>query len=402
MKSFFAWVAATSTAFARAIGRLVARTWRAFARLVVALWRSRATRWVGRTTWTATRVAAWTVLFAGVTLAGGYLGFRHVPPGYAGVKQSNFGGDGIEARDYATGLHFAPRVLDEWHLVDLRTQLLSFAWNTEGGEHPMLEVRTKDGNVAQIGVSVPYRVKTGEASALVRDGLKHAWKQRVKSTVEKVLSSEFGAFTFASLTDTDQRLALLESALPRLNESLAPLHVRAERILVTHVFFGMEFEKKLQQTQLTRQTALMLDATTELEKQRQATNLFQDGIDAAEKRIRVELETEIARVLAAGREKIVEAYGAAKEYDRTRRNAATAEAERLIAEGDRAMIRAQQEKEELANEVYDSAGGRLMLARQAAENLNIRQVTLNSNDPRVPSILDLNELVALLIGSPKR
>jgi hypothetical protein len=44
----------------------------------------------------------------------------------------------------------------------------------------------------------------------------------------------------------------------------------------------------------------------------------------------------------------------------------------------------------------------MMLARRAAENLNIRQVTLNSNDPRVPSVLDLDDLVKLLIGSGAR
>ncbi|MBK7643873.1 MAG: hypothetical protein IPJ19_12645 [Planctomycetes bacterium] len=39
-----------------------------------------------------------------------------------------------------------------------------------------------------------------------------------------------------------------------------------------------------------------------------------------------------------------------------------------------------------------------MLARQAAQNLNLRSVTLNSNDPRVPLILDLDELAARLLG----
>ncbi len=47
-----------------------------------------------------------------------------------------------------------------------------------------------------------------------------------------------------------------------------------------------------------------------------------------------------------------------------------------------------------------TSGGRLWLARQAAENLNIRTVTLNSNDPSVPSVLDLDGMVKLLMGAP--
>jgi hypothetical protein len=44
----------------------------------------------------------------------------------------------------------------------------------------------------------------------------------------------------------------------------------------------------------------------------------------------------------------------------------------------------------------------MMLARKAAENLNIRHVTLNSNDPRVPSVLDLDELARILVGRERK
>ena len=50
------------------------------------------------------------------------------------------------------------------------------------------------------------------------------------------------------------------------------------------------------------------------------------------------------------------------------------------------------------NEALEPAGGRLYLAREAASNLRFGAVMLNSNDPRVPSILDLDGMVALLIG----
>ena len=55
-------------------------------------------------------------------------------------------------------------------------------------------------------------------------------------------------------------------------------------------------------------------------------------------------------------------------------------------------------QEELKNGVYATPGGRVMLARDAASNLKFRQVILNSNDPRVPSLLDLDALVSTLLG----
>jgi hypothetical protein len=70
-----------------------------------------------------------------------------------------------------------------------------------------------------------------------------------------------------------------------------------------------------------------------------------------------------------------------------------------VAEGERALAQVEAQKLELVNQTYGSAGGRVMLARHAAENLDIRSVTLNSNDPRVPSILDLDDLAQRLLGS---
>ena len=43
--------------------------------------------------------------------------------------------------------------------------------------------------------------------------------------------------------------------------------------------------------------------------------------------------------------------------------------------------------------------GEALQARDAAENLNFTSVTLNSNDPAVPSVIDIDALVDLLIGS---
>jgi hypothetical protein len=44
-------------------------------------------------------------------------------------------------------------------------------------------------------------------------------------------------------------------------------------------------------------------------------------------------------------------------------------------------------------------GGRIFLALRAAQNLAVPSVTLNSNDPRVPLVLDLDELTRVLVGA---
>ena len=117
------------------------------------------------------------------------------------------------------------------------------------------------------------------------------------------------------------------------------------------------------------------------------------------KQIVVDWDGRIQERYAEGQRRIVEVQAEARFYDKTRRAEADAAASRSVAEGERALAQAEALKTELSNKTYGTEGGRLLLARHAAENLNIRSVTLNSNDPRVPSILDINELARKLLGN---
>lgn len=372
---------------------VVTGAWRGTVRVL----RSRPVRVVAATTLALVRITAWTAAFAALVLGAGWFAFQRVPDGCIGVRQDNFG-DGIRSVDYAAGIYFAPRGFVTWHTVEKQTRVLDFAWDSEGGDWSPIEVRTKDGNICHLGVSVLYRVKSGEASALVRDGLRTAYHQRVKATTEKIVLEEFGKLTSGEYADTDVRLARCSATLIRLNELLAAYHVEAESLLVTQFLFAMQYEKKLQEQQLVAQEELMTAAQRDLETNRQVYDAEEARIGEAENAIRAERDALIQTRYSEGRKRIVKLEQEAKEYDRRRKIEAQAESDRLVAEGDRAMLRAQGLQETLANELYATDGGRILLARKAAANLNLSRVTLNANDPRVPSVLDLDEMVRLLLG----
>jgi len=387
---------------ASASARRSASTVRALARgsfrgsLAVA--RSRAVRATIAVLFAFVRIAAWTALFAAVTLGTGWFAFQRVPAGFVGVRQDNFG-DGIRAEDYASGIYFAPRGLVTWHEVETKTHVLDFTWESEGGDWPPIEVRTKDGNICHLGVSLLYRVKPGESHALVRDGLRTAFHQRVKGTTEKFVLEEFGKLTSSEYADTDVRLARCAATLARLKVPLAEYHVEADSLIVTQFLFAIQYEVKLQEQQLLAQTDLMTAAQRDLETNREVIAVAEARMEAAEKAIRAERDAVLQTRLAEGRKRIVALEQEAKEYDRRRKVEGQAEFDRLVAEGDRALLQAQGLQELLANELYDTDGGRILLARKAAENLNLKSVTLNANDPRVPNVLDLDQMVRLLLGT---
>ena len=55
-------------------------------------------------------------------------------------------------------------------------------------------------------------------------------------------------------------------------------------------------------------------------------------------------------------------------------------------------------RNQLRTEALNSEGGSILLALDAAQNLNMPKVTLNSDDPAVPLVLDLGQLTQMLIG----
>lgn len=326
-----------------------------------------------------------------------YLFTNRVHAGMIGVRQSQWGGSGVLARDFEPGLWPSLRGWHAWHQLDGRTHYLSFGYETDGAEHPVIDLRTRDGNVVQVSVMVPYRILPGEAHRLVAEGLKGAYPDMVRATARNLLGQELAELTSSDLADTDLRRARCDTALVRLNELLRPFHVRAETIQIHQVFFRMAYETKLQAKQLTRQNALLSEALTLVEEEKRA-DLIAEEIVAEEKRVRAEMDKQIEQEKADAYRRIAEIKREAQERNVLRRVEADAFFEREVATGKLALDRVEALRDELFQATLATPGGRLFLAREAASKLRIESVVLNSSDPTVPSVLDLDEMVELLLG----
>ncbi len=344
----------------------------------------------------ALRVALIGGLCAGVFLGALFLCFQRVPPATIGVLQTQWGG-GIVERDFEPGLHFGLRGWQTWHLLDRRTHFAFFGEHEQGAEAPGLDLRTKEGNEIKVSVLVPYRIIPGQGHALVRDGLRSTYQTLVRATIKDIMMQDLGELGADEFANTPARMARVAASLPRLNVQLARYHVVAESIQIHQVDFRDAYEQVLQKKQLTRQLALLATAATQVEQEMRASTLEQE-IQTSEMRIRGEMDKQIETVRSQGKLAISRVRTQAKEFDFTRRAEVQAEYERRLGEGERALSDANALKERLTNAAYDSPGGRIDLARRAAENLRFREVVLNANDPRSPTVLDLGQLTTLLLG----
>ncbi|HEV8111297.1 MAG TPA: SPFH domain-containing protein [Planctomycetota bacterium] len=345
------------------------------------------------------RVVTAAVVIAALVLGVGATCLVRIPPGTIGVRQFEFGGRGLAERDHAPGIAFSLPLLESWHRLDGTTQVLAFGWESEGGDFPVLDLRTREGTVVKVGAAIVHRIRSGEAWQIVRDGQKMTWPRRVRTAAEDELARAVARLSAAELCDSDVRARCAGEVAEALDRELAPDHVTVERVLLTQVWFGPVHEKKLQAKQLLAQQELLQRAAGDVEAQRSRLAIREQEIENGLAARASDWDRRIAERTAQGRSEIAALQSATKTYDRTHRAKAQADHARLVLEGDQLVARSESLKEGLMRKALATAGGRLWLAREAAENLNIRQVTLNSNDPSVPSVIDLDAIVKLLIGA---
>ncbi len=341
--------------------------------------------------------------------------FIRIHPMDIGVRQARWGGGGIEFTDFTTGFHIDIVGYHRWYTLPRTTHFLHFNADTgaRGSRTPTgprntttwaapLELRTKDQNQTTIEVTVPYRIIPGKAHMILKDGYRNAYRSRVESTVLSELRTELSELSSEDLQSTDMRLARVEELLPELNVRLAEYHCVAERILIRRVSFPPEYEQKLQSKQYITQLAELDGAQALQANEEQVTNSIERQIGAEEKRQNADWDLKIQEEKSKYEVLIAEIHAEAAKYEAQVRAAAEATQVSHEAEGQLAIDQAEALRNELRNDILNSRGGDIFLALEAASNLRMPKIVLNSNDPRVPIVLDIDAMTKLLLGGSSK
>jgi regulator of protease activity HflC (stomatin/prohibitin superfamily) len=334
--------------------------------------------------------------------------FERIEPGEIGVRQSLWGSGGVMREDFKAGYHLGITGVHKWHILDRRTHFINFADESsqleESRRHqnsqqkPALKIRTTDNNVVTLDVTVVYRIKDNGGFEIVEGGDQTQYRDRVASKVQSTLREELSKLTPEDFQETEKRLASVEAALPMLAESIAEFHVEPERILIRAVRFLPSYEDKLQQKQLAQQQERLATAERFVEDAEKITFSIEKETEALEKEKTAEWDKQLQEMRSLNEVAINEIRAAAVRYENQVKPEADKNYDVALAEGKLAIDQAEALRDELRNAALDTAGGRILQARDAAENLQFESVTLNSNDPSVPSIIDIDALTKLLIG----
>jgi len=391
----------------------------------------------------------------------------HVEAGQVGVRYNN--ALGVYEEDLAPGYHL--EIVGLQRVYRLPSSYLQISYTreaqSEGADayeslrgvravrREAFTIRTKDNNTIEIDVSVPYRIKAGEAWKVMDAGNhletgdgKYRFERFAEQTTTGVLREHLAELTTEDFYNTERRLALSSAALKVLNKKLEPYHLEANTILVRATFFRKEYEDQLARIQLNEQSKLLdrakrlvAERQQDLDNYEQQTNAmvsaqeqdwaqriaeldraYQVGsIDTGDDRTpgaarrmlglrapeaKKQLVTRASEVFGIGEERVTDAHllgiknveAEKTEYGQRVESEADAIGARLAAEGEAKLAVIHGAYEARVNQLLASPAGRAYVAYGVADKVKFAEHLTFQSDDGVPTVLNLGELARKLMG----
>ncbi len=370
-----------------------------------------------------------------------------VEVGTVGVRYNN--ALGLQKEDLEPGYHLEILGLQQVWRLPSRYLLI----NHTGDDS--LSIRTKDNNTVNVDLSIPYRVKPGEAWAIMDagnhlpDGPERFRFQRfAEQTVTDVLRGHLAQLRSEDFYHTDRRLEVGNETLSALNEKLAPYHLEANTVLIRAAYFRQEYESQLAQIQFNEQQKLLDGAKRAVATRQQSLDNFvqqthamvaskeqewakriaqldrayQVGlVDTKEDRSpgaarrelvsldekqRAELVTKAAELFGVEESRITDAHllgiknveAETTEYSRRVVAEADAVAARLSAEGEARIAKIKGSYEGRVNQLLNSPAGRAYVGYNAADKVNFASDLTFQSREGLPSVLRLGDFARRFIG----
>jgi regulator of protease activity HflC (stomatin/prohibitin superfamily) len=370
-----------------------------------------------------------------------------VEVGSVGVRYNN--ALGVYQHDLQPGHHLELLGLQRVYRLPSSYLLMDYA------KSDAFSIRTKDNNTILMDVSVPYRIKPGEAWQVMDAGNhlstgdgKYRFQRFAEQITTSVLREHMAELETEDFYDTARRLEVANEALKVLNKKLATYHLEASTILVRATYFRDEYEQQLARIQLNEQQKLLDGAQRAVAQRRQDFDNYEQQTNAmisakeqdwaehiaeldrayqvgsidtgndrtpgSARRMLVamtpaavtELKRKAGEVFGIGEERVTDAHllgiknveAEKTEYAQRVKAEAETVAERLTAEGEAKLAIIRGAYEARVNQLLASPAGRAYVAYNVAENIKFADTLTFQSDDGVPTVLNLGELARKLMG----
>jgi len=309
---------------------------------------------------------------------------------------------GIVEKDYGPGWHRAIPNIDQWDVYDRTVQTMEFAdthYHLGHDEREELAVRTADDYDVRLDVVVKFQIKKDEAWKLRRDiGIGERYKMIVENETRDVARSVFGKMVESDLYNSYEKRKRALECESRLEERLMKRHINIIEVLILEMRFDQQLERKIKNIKLAELDELLNDSKALAAEQRGITQTIDADTESIAEKISGETGRRLETLEAETTRKIAKILSEAEKYAVKRRASADQYKQELNAKGELLVELSQAEGELLRREAIAGLGGNVIVALEAARNINLADTTLSTLDI---NLLDVNNMASLL-GAPKK
>jgi len=327
----------------------------------------------------------------------------YVPVGIIGVRTQEypvFGKKGVVQEDFGPGFHRNLGPVDSWVLFDSTVQTLEMTKEAEQGSthgRDDVQVQSADGYAVSVDLTVKYRIQSGEAHKLYQDtGSGKKYQAIVRNESQRACVALFGQMKTEQFYNPQERREKAEQVHARIAESLSDNYVEVIDVLIRDVQFDPEYENKIRIKKLADQEVELNKSMAGAEEMRGKTQVIEAESAKKVKIITEEKQAELVRMEAETDRRIAKIRADYERYATEKMADADLHAAQKGAEGALLVKEAEAEGERLRNLAMQGVGGGVIVALEAAKNLNLSDITISTIDV---DLLDIDAM-ARKLGAP--
>ncbi len=305
---------------------------------------------------------------------------------------------GIVHKDYGPGWHRAITGIDQWDIYDSTVQTLELAKEPSrlGGRDERREVaiRTADDYDVSADLIVKYQIKKLHAWRLRQDiGVGERYKIIVENETRDIARSVLGKMGERDLYNPSEKRRRAEEFKVQLTERLIHRHVDIIDVLILEMRFDPQLERKIKNIKLAELDFVLNKSKALAAEQRGITQTIDADTEAIAQKIIGDKERAITVLDAETTKRTIELLAEADKYLVQRKAEGDLYKQQRKADGNLLIKQAQAEGERLRREAISGMGGDIIVAMEAARNMNLADLNISSLDI---NLLDVDDMATRL------
>jgi regulator of protease activity HflC (stomatin/prohibitin superfamily) len=300
---------------------------------------------------------------------------------------------GVVPQDALVGWHRGIPRIDEWEVYDGTVQTEDRTNEPIKGrkEGNPIKLRTADDYDVTLEIIVKYKLQRGNVFRLRKEvGTGEAYKRIVTMEAYDAARIAFGKMTELDLYNPYERRKRADECKQYLTQKLNRRYIDVIDVLLLNLSFDPKLDRRIKNLKVAELESLANISKAKAADQRGITQTIDADTEAISEKISGDKAAKLAILEAITRQRITEILAAADKYMVEKRAMADRYKEERIARGQLLVRLAEAEGEGLRRMAMIGAGGDLLVAMEAAKNVNLGNIDMST---QMIDFLDIESMI---------